>query len=123
MARIAEEEIERLKREISLERLAVAKGIQLKKHGENLLGLCPFHDDREPSLVITPSKNLWHCLGACQTGGTVIDWVMQGNRCTTPIWLASPTSAQNEACAISTRRSSVRSWSARCGRQVGESAP
>jgi len=77
MARIPEQEIERLKREISLERLAVAKGIQLKKHGENLLGLCPFHDDREPSLVITPSKNLWHCLGACQTGGTVIDWVMR----------------------------------------------
>src|SRR6478609_1538858 len=77
MARIPEEEIERLKREISLERLASAKGIQLKKHGENLLGLCPFHDDREPSLVITPSKNLWHCLGACQTGGTVIDWVMR----------------------------------------------
>jgi DNA primase catalytic core len=77
MARIPEEEIERLKSQISLERLALAKGIQLKKHGENLLGLCPFHDDREPSLVITPSKNLWHCLGACQTGGTVIDWVMR----------------------------------------------
>ena len=77
MARIPEEEIERLKSQISLERLAVAKGIQLKKHGENLLGLCPFHDDRETSLVITPSKNLWHCLGACQTGGTVIDWVMR----------------------------------------------
>ena len=77
MARIPEEEIERLKSQISLERLALAKGIKLKKHGENLLGLCPFHDDREPSLVITPSKNLWHCLGACQTGGTVIDWVMR----------------------------------------------
>jgi len=77
MARIPEEEIERLKSQISLERLALAKGIKLKKHGENLLGLCPFHDDREPSLVITPSKNLWHCLGACQMGGTVIDWVMR----------------------------------------------
>jgi len=77
MARIPEEEIERLKREISVERLAVAKGVKLKKHGENLIGLCPFHDDREPSLVITPSKNLWHCLGACQAGGTVIDWVMR----------------------------------------------
>ena len=40
-------------------------------------GLCPFHDDHEPSLVISPKKNLWHCLGACQTGGTVIDWVMK----------------------------------------------
>lgn len=77
MARIPEEEIERLKREISLERLAEAKGVKLKKHGENLLGLCPFHDDREPSLVITPSKNLWHCLGACQAGGSVIDWTMK----------------------------------------------
>jgi len=69
MARIPEEEIERLKREISVERLALAKGIKLKQHGENLVGLCPFHEDREPSLVITPSKNLWHCLGACQAGG------------------------------------------------------
>jgi DNA primase len=77
MARIPEEEIERLKSRISLERLAQAKGVKLKKHGENLIGLCPFHDDREPSLVITPAKNLWHCLGACQAGGTVIDWVMR----------------------------------------------
>jgi DNA primase catalytic core len=77
MARIPEEEIERLKREISLQRLAEAKGVKLKRHGENLLGLCPFHDDRNPSLVITPSKNLWHCLGACQAGGSVIDWTMK----------------------------------------------
>ncbi|MFC1641663.1 CHC2 zinc finger domain-containing protein, partial [Myxococcota bacterium] len=77
MSRIPEEEIERLKREISLERLAEAKGIKLKKHGPDLIGLCPFHEDREPSLVISPEKNLWHCLGACQAGGTVIDWVMK----------------------------------------------
>jgi len=77
MARIPDEEIERLKREISLQRLAEAKGVKLKKHGENLLGLCPFHDDRNPSLVITASKNLWHCLGACQAGGSVIDWTMK----------------------------------------------
>ena len=43
----------------------------------DLIGLCPFHDDRSPSLVVTPSKNLWHCLGACQEGGSVIDWVMK----------------------------------------------
>ncbi len=77
MARIPEEEIERLKAQISLQRLAEAKGIKLKKHGSDLIGLCPFHDDREPSLVITPERNLWHCLGACQAGGTVIDWVMK----------------------------------------------
>lgn len=77
MARIPDADIERLKREVSLERLAEAAGITLKRHGQDLIGLCPFHDDHEPSLVITPSKNLWHCLGACQSGGSVIDWVMQ----------------------------------------------
>lgn len=77
MARIPEAEIERLKAEISLERLAEARGVTLKRHGADLMGLCPFHDDRNPSLVISPEKNLWHCLGACQAGGTVIDWVMR----------------------------------------------
>ncbi len=77
MARIPETELERVKQDISLQRLAENRGIALKKHGADLIGLCPFHDDHEPSLVITPSKNLWHCLGACQTGGSVIDWVMK----------------------------------------------
>ena len=49
MARIPENEIERLKREVSLERLAEARGIELKRHGADLLGLCPFHDDHQPS--------------------------------------------------------------------------
>ena len=52
-------------------------GIELKKHGADLIGTCPFHDDKTPSLVVTVDKNLWHCLGACQTGGSVIDWVMK----------------------------------------------
>jgi DNA primase catalytic core len=77
MARIPEQTIERLKQEISLVRLVESQGITLKKHGKDYLGLCPFHDDKEPSLVISPEKNLWHCLGACQTGGSVIDWVMK----------------------------------------------
>jgi DNA primase catalytic core len=79
MARIPEHEVERLKREVSVQRLAEARGIKLHRHGADLLGLCPFHDDKNPSLVITPAKNLWHCLGACNEGGTVIDWVMKAN--------------------------------------------
>ena len=74
MARIPDSELDRLKREVSLERLVEAQGIPLARHGADLLGLCPFHEDREPSLVVSPKKNLWHCLGACQTGGSVIDW-------------------------------------------------
>jgi len=79
MARIPEDEVERLKREVSVQRLAEARGIKLTRHGANLLGKCPFHDDKTPSLVITPAKNLWNCLGACNTGGSCIDWVMRAN--------------------------------------------
>jgi DNA primase catalytic core len=79
MARIPEDEVERLKREVSVQRLAEARGIKLKRLGADLHGLCPFHEDRSPSLVITPAKNLWHCMGACNAGGTVIDWVMRAD--------------------------------------------
>jgi len=78
MARIPPEELDRLKQDVSLERLVQAHGVELKKHGaSDLIGRCPFHDDRDPSLVVSPKKNLWHCLGACQQGGSVIDWVMK----------------------------------------------
>ena len=77
MARIPEELIERIKREVSLVRLAEAQGLQLKKQGHDYLACCPFHNDKTPSLVISPSRNLWNCLGACQQGGSVIDWVMK----------------------------------------------
>ena len=77
MARIPEHEVERLKQEISIQRLVEVQGIVLKPHGQDLIGRCPFHDDKTPSLVISPPKNLWHCLGACQAGGSVIDWVMK----------------------------------------------
>ncbi len=77
MARIPDNELDRLKREVALVRLVESTGIELKKHGKDYLGLCPFHEDHEPSLVISPDKNLWHCLGACGEGGDVIQWVMK----------------------------------------------
>src|SRR5580704_11475834 len=77
MARIPDQVIERLKSEVSVQRLAEARGVTFTKHGADLIGRCPFHEDKTPSLVVTPAKNLWHCLGSCQTGGTVIDWVMK----------------------------------------------
>ena len=70
MAKIPDEVIERLKGEVALARLVETAGVTLKRHGADLLGLCPFHDDHEPSLVITPEKNLWHCLGTCRTPAT-----------------------------------------------------
>ena len=77
MARIPDELLRRIREEVSLERLAESRGVELKRHGADLIGRCPFHDDREPSLVLSPAKNLWHCLGECQTGGSPIDWVMK----------------------------------------------
>jgi DNA primase len=76
MARIPEHDIERLRNEVSVERLVESAGIALRKSGKDRLGTCPFHEDGEPSLVVTPLKNLWHCFG-CQTGGGPIDWVMK----------------------------------------------
>jgi DNA primase catalytic core len=77
MARVPDVELERLKSQVSIQRLAEARGVVLKRHGADLIGLCPFHADKSPSLVISSRKNLWHCLGACQAGGSVIDWVMK----------------------------------------------
>jgi DNA primase len=77
MARIPDDEIQRLKSEISMERLVVSFGVELKRHGAELLGRCPFHDDKTPSLVVSPKTNLWHCLGKCNIGGSTIDWVMK----------------------------------------------
>ncbi len=77
MARIPENEIERLKAEVSVQRLVEARGIELVRHGADWIGRCPFHEDKTPSLVVSPAKNLWHCLGACRVGGSAIDWVMK----------------------------------------------
>jgi DNA primase catalytic core len=77
MARIPDDELDRLKAAVSVQRLVEARGVTLVRHGADWLGRCPFHDDKTPSLVVSPAKNLWHCLGACATGGTAIDWVMK----------------------------------------------
>ncbi len=77
MARIPDEEIERLKKEVPIERLVAGFGVELKRQGKDLFGRCPFHDDRTPSLSVSPETNLWHCLGACNSGGDVIAWVIK----------------------------------------------
>ncbi len=84
MARIPDDEIERLKRETDLAGLVRMSGVELAPHGAggDLIGRCPLHDDRTPSLVVSPAKGigqpaLWHCLGACGVGGSAIDWIMR----------------------------------------------
>jgi DNA primase len=77
MARIPDEEIERLKKEIPLEHLVSGFGVELKRTGANLVGRCPFHEDHTPSLIVTPETNLWRCMGKCNVAGSTIDWVMK----------------------------------------------
>ncbi len=75
MPRIPDEEIDRLKRSVDLAALVRSRGIELAKHGvKDLIGKCPFHDDRDPSFVVTPEKGLFHCLG-CGAAGNVIQFV------------------------------------------------
>ncbi|MGH9941347.1 MAG: CHC2 zinc finger domain-containing protein [Pyrinomonadaceae bacterium] len=72
-------EIERVKRQHDLASFVRARGIALKKRGKQLVGLCPFHDDHEPSFIVDPTKRLWNCLGACNAGGDIYRFVMRAD--------------------------------------------
>jgi DNA primase catalytic core len=49
-------------------------GVALKQQGADYVGLCPFHDDHNPSLRVTPAKGLFHCM-ACGAAGNAIQFV------------------------------------------------
>lgn len=76
MARIPEDEIERVKRQTDLVVLARSRGIEMAKHGsKDFVGRCPFHDDKEsPNFIISPEKGLYHCM-ACGVAGNAIQFV------------------------------------------------
>ncbi len=76
MARIPEAELQHLKAAVALVAVVQAQGRQLVKKGKDFTTLCPFHDEKTPSCVISPEKNLYHCFG-CNAGGSVLNWVMQ----------------------------------------------
>ncbi len=52
----------------------VSSYVDLEKKGQNYNCLCPFHDDNNPSLVVSPEKQIFKCF-VCETGGTAIDFV------------------------------------------------
>ena len=62
-------EIEAVKRGVDLVALIRSSGVELKRKGKDFIGRCPFHDDKSPSLVVSPEKGLWNCLGACRNNG------------------------------------------------------
>ncbi len=67
-----------LKSRVSVESL-VEQTVTLRRRSASLVGLCPFHDDLNPSLVVWPDSGRWKCFG-CQVGGDVISWAQAANR-------------------------------------------
>jgi DNA primase len=53
----------------------VGRHVQLKKGGQNYLGLCPFHGEKSPSFTVSPSKQFFHCFG-CGAHGSAIGFLM-----------------------------------------------
>ncbi|MCD6426731.1 MAG: hypothetical protein J7L03_01325, partial [Caldisericaceae bacterium] len=54
----------------------VSKYVRLKKTGRNFVGLCPFHEEKTPSFVVSPEKQIFHCFG-CGASGDVIKFLMR----------------------------------------------
>lgn len=54
----------------------VSKYVQLKKGGANLMGLCPFHNEKSPSFTVSPTKQFYHCFG-CGAHGTAIGFLIE----------------------------------------------
>lgn len=54
----------------------VGKYVQLRKGGANLLGLCPFHNEKSPSFTVSPTKQFYHCFG-CGAHGSAIGFLME----------------------------------------------
>lgn len=50
--------------------------VSLKKRGSNLLGLCPFHNEKTPSFSVSPSKGIYKCFG-CGKGGNAVNFIME----------------------------------------------
>jgi DNA primase len=73
--RITQEVIETIKR-ADLRAVIESHGVRLKRRGTNFTGLCPFHEEKEPSFTVNPKTNLWHCFG-CDSGGDVIKFLMK----------------------------------------------
>src|SRR3989338_2671402 len=68
--------IEEIKKKIDIVAL-INSFIPIKKTGRNYKGLCPFHQEKSPSFVVSPDRQIWHCFGACQEGGDVIKFLMK----------------------------------------------
>lgn len=58
----------------------IGRHVDLKPSGTSLKGLCPFHDEKTPSFVVSPSRQMYKCFG-CGAGGDVIEFVQEIDGC------------------------------------------
>lgn len=68
----------------------VSEFVTLRKSGANYKGLCPFHDEKTPSFIVSPARGTCHCFG-CGKGGTPVSFIMEHEQMTYPEalrWLA-----------------------------------
>jgi len=71
-----ESAVEKLKERIDIVEL-IGSYVQLKKAGRNFKGACPFHQEKTPSFVVSPDRQLWRCFGSCGIGGDAIAFYMK----------------------------------------------
>ncbi len=68
----------------------VSDFVTLRKRGVNMLGLCPFHNEKTPSFTVSPAKGIFKCFG-CGKGGNSVNFIMEHENLTYPEalkWLA-----------------------------------
>ncbi|MEE8342132.1 MAG: CHC2 zinc finger domain-containing protein, partial [Candidatus Neomarinimicrobiota bacterium] len=75
MARISNEVIDRVRDTANIVDV-IAQYLDLRKRGQNFVGLCPFHNDTHPSLYVSPVKEIYKCF-ACGAGGNVFTFLME----------------------------------------------
>jgi len=61
----------------------VQEFVNLKRRGANMIGLCPFHNEKTPSFTVSPTKGLYKCFG-CGKGGNAVSFVMEHEKLSYP---------------------------------------
>lgn len=72
----SKEAIEDLKSRIDIVDV-IGRQVQLKRAGANYKGLCPFHNEKTPSFIVSPQKQIFTCFGGCGASGDVVSFVMR----------------------------------------------